>query len=101
MRSTPSCFIAQIFARKLISLGKMRCPRPCRAKKATRFPSSVPITMSSEGSPKGVFTRISLVSASPGMVYSPLPPIMPIVARASVPLFVLREAVILLLQNRL
>jgi hypothetical protein len=57
--------------------------------------------MTSDGSPNGVFTRISRLSASPGMVYSPLPPIMPIVARTFEPLFFPREAVILLLQNRL
>src|SRR5882724_12531144 len=58
----------------------MRCPRPCRAKNATRFPSSVPSTIASEGSPNGVFTRISRVSAKPFIEYSPLPPMMPSVA---------------------
>src|SRR4029077_13084985 len=61
----------------------MRCPRPCRARKATRFPSRVPSTIASEGSPNGVFTRISRVSVSPLIAYSPLPPMMPIVAWAA------------------
>src|SRR6266850_2781552 len=58
----------------------MRCPRPCRAKNATRFPSSVPSTIASEGSPNGVFTRISRVSVKPFIEYKPLPPMMPSVA---------------------
>src|SRR6266851_5750936 len=60
----------------------MRCPRPCRAKNATRFLSSVPSTIASEGSPNGVFTRISRVFVNPFIAYSPLPPMMPIAARA-------------------
>jgi hypothetical protein len=44
-----------------------RWPRPCRARNATRWPSSVPITMASEGSPNGVFTRTSRVCVRPGM----------------------------------
>src|SRR6267143_4010451 len=66
----------------------MRCPRPCRARNATRFPSSVPRTITSEGSPNGVFTRISRVSVKPLIEYNPLPPIMPRVALFSgFPLF--------------
>src|SRR6266851_3020109 len=102
MRSTPNCFIAQMFARKLISPGRMPCPRPCRAKKATRFPSSVPTTIASEGSPNGVFTRISRVSFSPAMEYNPLPPMIPIVANASPPavFFVLAFTIYPLKQSR-
>src|SRR5487761_1836876 len=55
----------------------MRCPRPCRARNATRFPSSVPITNASEGSPKGVFARTSRVSLSPFIEYTPPPPMIP------------------------
>src|SRR6267378_3739094 len=62
----------------------MRCPRPCRARNATRFPSSAPRTITSEGSPNGVFTRISRVSVRPLIEYNPLPPIMPRVALFSV-----------------
>src|SRR5271157_1109588 len=69
-----------MLARKLISLGSKRWPLPWRARNATRFPSSVPTTMASEGSPNGVFTRISRASLSPLIAYSPLPPITPISA---------------------
>src|SRR5215472_255180 len=72
-----------MFAWKLISLGKMRCPRPCRARNATRFPSSVPSTSASEGSPNGVFTRTSRVSVNPLMAYRPLPPMIPMDACAA------------------
>src|SRR6266853_4085126 len=58
----------------------MRWPRPCRARNATRFPSNVPSTMASEGSPNGVFTRTSRVFVNPFIAYSPLPPMMPIAA---------------------
>src|SRR6267154_999764 len=58
----------------------MRWPRPCRARNATRFPSNVPSTMASEGSPNGVFTRTSRVFINPFIAYSPLPPMMPIAA---------------------
>src|SRR6266851_2735275 len=60
----------------------MRWPRPCRARNATPFPSSMPSTMTSEGSPNGVFTRTSRVFVNPFIAYSPLPPMMPIAARA-------------------
>src|SRR5208337_2401077 len=69
-----------MLARKFTSLGSRRCPRPCRAKKATRFPSTLPTTIASEGSPNGVFTRISRMSVRPFIAYSPLPPITPISA---------------------
>src|SRR5271168_3594266 len=61
----------------------MRWPRPWRARKATRFPSSVPTTKTSEGFPNGVFTRTSLVSVRPLIAYKPLPPIMPMVGLPS------------------
>src|SRR5450432_864769 len=69
-----------MLARKFSSLGIRRCPRPWRARKATRFPSRVPTTNASLGSPKGVLTRSSRVLVRPGMEYRPLPPTMPISA---------------------
>src|SRR5712692_8752542 len=63
----------------------MRCPRPWRARKATRFPSSVPMTNASDGSPNGAFMRPSRASASPGVVSKPLPPIIPIAAFSVLP----------------
>src|ERR1044071_3624010 len=69
-----------MLARKLISVGRMRCPRPCRARNATLRPSRAPSTYASEGSPNGVCTVTSRTSVSPGMEYRPLPPIMPISA---------------------
>src|SRR6266851_7671620 len=60
----------------------MRCPRPWRARNATRFSSRVPSTIASEGSPNGVFTRISRVFVNPFIAYNPLPPMMPIAACA-------------------
>src|SRR5471030_1532236 len=71
-----------MFARKFSSLGKILCPLPCRARNATSRPSSLPSTSTSLGSPKGVSTRSSRTSVSPGMPYSPLPPIIPISAFA-------------------
>src|SRR5271165_1780109 len=72
-----------MFARKFSSLGSNRWPRPWRARKATFFPSSVPTTNASDGSPNGVFTLTSRVPVSPLMVYRPLPPIIPISASAA------------------
>src|SRR5215470_2924518 len=69
-----------MLARKLISVGRMRCPRPWRARNATLRPSSEPSTKASEVSPNGVCTVTSRTSVSPGMEYRPLPPIMPISA---------------------
>src|ERR1700683_1024033 len=72
-----------MFARKFSSLGRIRCPLPCRARNATSRPSSLPSTSTSLGSPKGVSTRSSRTSVSPGMPYRPLPPIIPISAFAT------------------
>src|ERR1700737_3280057 len=69
-----------MLARKFNSLGRMRCPRPCRARKATLRPSSVPSTKASEGAPNGVFNFTSFTLLSPGIEYSPLPPMIPISA---------------------
>src|SRR3984885_6196976 len=74
-----------MLARKLSSLGRMRCPRAWRAKKATLRPSSTPQTYASEGAPNGVFTRTSFPLVSPGIEYRPLPPIIPISAWATHP----------------
>src|SRR5579863_245761 len=63
----------------------MRCPRPCLARNATLRPSSVPHTYASEGAPNGVFTRTSFTRLSPGIEYSPLPPMIPISACATDP----------------
>ena len=51
---TPSAFSAQMLARKLSSDGRMRWPRPWRGRKATRLPSSSPMTIASDGVPNGV-----------------------------------------------
>src|SRR5215472_148966 len=63
----------------------MRCPRPCRARNATLFPSRVPSTIASDGSPNGVLTRISRASVSPLIEYSPLPPMIPMLACDELP----------------
>src|SRR5262245_500204 len=68
-----------MFARKFNSDGRIRCPIPCRARKATRLPRSVPTTYGPDGSPNGVGTFSSFVSVSSAMSYRPLPPMMPIV----------------------
>jgi hypothetical protein len=44
MYSTPSVFIPKMLARKFSSDGSRRWPAPCRARNATRFPRSVPMT---------------------------------------------------------
>src|SRR5215813_1455249 len=69
-----------MFARNGSSVGVMRCPRPCRARKATRAPSSVPMMKLSEGMPNGVSTPISCASVNPSIQYKPLPPMIPICA---------------------
>src|SRR5438105_10972675 len=43
-----------LFRSKFSSVGRMRCPFPWRARKATFLPSSSPRTNGSLGSPKGV-----------------------------------------------
>src|SRR3982751_1291522 len=68
-----------MFARKFNSDGRMRWPAPCRARKATRLPRSVPITYGPDGSPNGVEIRCSSRSVTSAMSYKPLPPMMPIV----------------------
>src|SRR5579864_3458434 len=83
IRLTPSFLNPQMLARKFSSLGKRRCPRPCRARNATFRPSSEPTTYASDGSPHGVCCFSSCVSVSPGMLYSPLPPMIPISASAN------------------
>src|SRR2546425_5943802 len=67
-----------MFARKFSSDGRMRCPTPCRGRKATRLPRSVPITYGPDGSPNGVEIVWSSRSVSSAMSYRPLPPMMPI-----------------------
>ena len=52
--TTPIDFIAQMLARKLISLGSSRWSRPWRARKATSICSNRPITTASLGVPNGV-----------------------------------------------
>src|SRR5579871_3965539 len=69
-----------MFARKFNSVGRIRCPRPCRARNATFRPSSVPSTYASDGEPNGVSTFVSRTSLKPGIEYSPLPPTIPISA---------------------
>src|SRR5215510_413557 len=69
-----------MLARKLISEGVRRCPRPWRARNATRFPSTIPVTIASEGSPKGVLKRTSLTAERPFIEYRPLPPMIPTLA---------------------
>jgi len=44
MRVTPSFFMPQTFARKLMSVGWMRCPRPWRGRNAMRTPPRTPVT---------------------------------------------------------
>src|SRR4051812_40644542 len=67
-----------MFARKFSSDGRIRWPAPWRARKATRFPRSVPITYAPDGSPNGVDTLFSSRSVSSAMSYKPLPPMIPI-----------------------
>src|SRR5687768_6581359 len=78
MYSTPSIFIPKMLARKFSSDGESRCPAPCRARNATRFPRSVPIRYGPEGSPNGVVSATSLRSVTSAMSYRPLPPMIPI-----------------------
>src|SRR5262245_12690857 len=80
-----------MFARKFSSDGRRRCPTPCRARKATRLPRSVPITYGPDGSPNGVPICRSSRSVSFAMSYSPLPPMMPIVGFMSLCLCALRD----------
>src|SRR5580693_8415242 len=77
-RSTPSTLKPKMFALKLSSDGSSRCPRPWRARNATRLPRSVPVTYGPEGTPNGVAIDRSSRSRSSAMSYSPLPPMMPI-----------------------
>src|SRR4029077_13641409 len=67
-----------MFARKFNSDGRIRCPTPCRARKATRLPRNVPSTYGPDGSPNGVERVLSSRSVSSAMSYSPLPPMIPI-----------------------
>src|SRR3954470_2325334 len=78
MRSTPSTLRPLILARKFSSDGRMRWPRPCRARNATRRPRSIPVTYGPDGSPNGVAMVFSSRSVSSAMSYKPLPPMMPI-----------------------
>ena len=66
-----------MLARKFSSLGKMRCPRPCRARNATGRPSNSPTMYASLGAPNGVSITCSRRPVNPGIAYSPLPPIIP------------------------
>src|SRR5437764_14761632 len=67
-----------MFARKFSSDGSSVWPLPCRARKATRLPRSVPSRYGPDGLPNGVSTVRSLRSVSSAMSYSPLPPMIPI-----------------------
>src|SRR5688572_15084267 len=78
MYSTPSIFMPKMLARKFSSDGESRCPAPCRARNATRFPRSVPVRYGPEGSPNGVVSVTSLRSVTSAMSYRPLPPMIPI-----------------------
>ena len=78
MYSTPSIFMPKMLARKFSSDGSSRCPAPCRARNATRFPRSVPSSTGPDGSPNGVVSVTSLRSVTSAMSYRPLPPMMPI-----------------------
>ena len=57
----------EMLARAGISDGLMRCPRPWRGRKATGVPSSLPTTMASLGSPKGVVGRTSWTCMRPSI----------------------------------
>jgi len=85
---TPNVFIAQTLAREGSSLGLIRCPLPCRGKKATRTPASVPTVMVSLGFPKGVFMSNTSMSLNASMSYSPLPPMTPTLAPGIVSLLI-------------
>src|SRR3972149_4715475 len=58
----------------------MRCPLPCRGRKAMPTPPSLPVTIVSLGLPKAVSILTSLTAVIPSISYSPLPPITPIFA---------------------
>src|SRR3989442_1512015 len=73
-----------MFARKLSSEGRIRWPAPCRARNATRFPRSVPITNGPDGSPNGVWSVCSSRSISSAISYRPLPPSIPKAERVAV-----------------
>src|SRR3954449_12299959 len=77
MSVTPQRFSASILARKLIADGGNTCPRPCRGRKTTFCPSSVPKQNSSEVRPNGLSTRRQTISVNPSIRYRPLPPIIP------------------------
>src|SRR6266446_9398236 len=78
---TPQRFSASILARKLISEGGSRCPRPWRGTNTTGWPSSDPKQNSSEVGPKGDSTGRHSTSSSPSIWSIPLPPIIPITGR--------------------
>ena len=59
IRSTPNFFMANIFARKLISVGSQRWPLPWRGKNTISILPSLPRTSLSEGLPNGVDTATS------------------------------------------
>src|SRR5690349_6178301 len=66
-----------MLARKFSSDGSSRWPAPWRARNATRFPRSVPMTYGPDGSPNGVVSETSVRSTTSAMSYRPLPPMMP------------------------
>ena len=78
IHETPSCFIAQMLARWLSSLGMMRCPRPCLGRKTTSLSFNWPVKNSSEGLPNGVSTGTHSWASKPSISYNPLPPMIPI-----------------------
>src|SRR5690348_17296315 len=85
-----------MLARKLTSLGLMRCPRPWRGRKAMRTPCKVPTTIASDGFPKGVESETSRTSRKASIAYNPLPPITPKVTGAVLDAFLTMNPVHLL-----
>src|SRR5688572_28780782 len=78
IQRTSRLFSAQMFARWFSSEGRIRWPRACRGRNATSRSAKVPVRISSDGEPNGVFTRTHFCPVSPSIWYRPLPPIMPI-----------------------
>ena len=60
-----------MLARKLISVGRRRWPRPWRGRKTTDTSPSRPRTSSSDGSPNGVLQRTGSTSVDPGQLVEP------------------------------
>jgi hypothetical protein len=62
---TPARLSASMLARKLISCGGMRWPRPWRGKNTSSCVPSRPNRSSSEGAPNGLSTRCQRCSVRP------------------------------------